>query len=264
MKWWLLALVAVVGCTGTLPPLRHELEPGQDAYLIFEATGPDGLGELYASSPVGEKVIAVTFTPVAELAPALSPDGVVIAFLRAGQPPNDSASRRIWALNLLNGAERRLKLPDSAGTPRALGWSHDGKQLYVRTDDTVWVMTPPPGSGGSHRLTSAERSAAVSALGTFVGRPAFARIVSCDSTAGLCVRVPDGSEQPLAAGAHDPAAWGADSVAYFLGDEVEIRPLGPGHPRVLRWSRPPRDPHWLNYFAGTGSSDTPAPPPGFR
>ncbi|MGI8818260.1 MAG: hypothetical protein ACR2HW_03890, partial [Gemmatimonadales bacterium] len=51
--------------------------------------------------------------------------------------------------------------------------------------------------------------------------------------------------------ARDPVRWGPDSVAFFAGDEVEIRPLGPGRPRRLAWSNAPKRPRGMTFFEGT-------------
>ena len=240
----------MLACSGTLSPLRHQLEPGQDAYLIVVGDGPTGPeGELYAAAPVDSgDVIPVTFSPVAEMDPRLSPDGTVIAFLRAGGTPADSAKRWAWLLNLINGAERRLELPDSAGTPRAVGWAPDGRAVYLATDRGRWRVPAPPAHGSAEPVSPADSARADSALAVLLGNPAFAEVVPCDS--GLCVRVATGETQPLAAGAHDATPWGADSVAYIVGNTVEIRPLGPGHVRTIRWYPPVGHLRGLTYFGG--------------
>ena len=53
----------------------------------------------------------------------------------------------------------------------------------------------------------------------------------------------------LARGARDPLAWGTDSVAYFVGEEVEIRPLGAGRSRRLEIESPPA-PRQMTAFMG--------------
>ena len=37
----------------------------------------------------------------------------------------------------------------------------------------------------------------------------------------------------------------------IVGDEVEIRPLGPGRPRRLVWANPPKHPREMTFFEGT-------------
>ena len=62
------------------------------------------------------QAIPITFSTVGEMRPALSPDGGAVAFLRAGSL-TDSAPVSVWVLNLINGAERQIGLPEDAGRP---------------------------------------------------------------------------------------------------------------------------------------------------
>jgi hypothetical protein len=52
----------------------------------------------------------------------------------------------------------------------------------------------------------------------------------------------------LARGARDAARWGDDSVMFFVGDAVEIRPLGPGRARRLDWEGVPDRPRQMTVF----------------
>ena len=93
------------------------------------------------------------------------------------------------------------------------------------------------------------RDIAESSLAVLLGRPVFARIVPCERAADLCVSGDSGTAL-LARGAHDPLRWGDDSVAFFVGDELEIRPLARGRPRRLAWSYPPERPREMTFFSG--------------
>ncbi|MGH7534557.1 MAG: hypothetical protein ACREMG_03125, partial [Gemmatimonadales bacterium] len=66
----------------------------------------------------------------------------------------------------------------------------------------------------------------------------------------LCVRGRAGLPALLARHARDPVRWGTDSVAYFVGSALEIRPLGPGRTRRLTWSAAPRNPRQMTMFDG--------------
>jgi hypothetical protein len=60
---------------------------GSESYVVFEAAGEDGQGDLYASPAAGGPSFPVTFSRAHETAPALSPDGTMLAYLRLpGQP----------------------------------------------------------------------------------------------------------------------------------------------------------------------------------
>jgi len=98
-------------------------------------------------------------------------------------------------------------------------------------------------------VAQADSVKAESSLAVLLGDPVFARVVPCDSAADLCVRGDSGSAL-LAHGAHDPVRWGRDSVAFFVENEVEIRPLGPGRPRRLVWSKAPERPREMTFFQG--------------
>ena len=64
-----------------MPPLRGQMEIGRDPYAVFVG-GSRPNSDLYAVRPNGGPPVAITFTNVAELRPALSPDGAGLAFLR--------------------------------------------------------------------------------------------------------------------------------------------------------------------------------------
>lgn len=225
-----LALVAAA-CHIGLPPLRGKIEVGKDAYAVFVAgTGRAG-GDLYAVRPEGDAPIPITFTNVGEMQPRLSPDGVSLLFLR-GRSLVDSTPATIWVMNLLSGGERELRLPKGAAPPTGAGWSEDGRSIVVAAK-TLYRFAAPPGEGTAHEVSQADRAAAESSLAVVVGRPAFATVVPCAQRADLCVQTGTGAPEVLARGARDPLAWGSDSVAFFVGNEVEIRPLGAGRSRQL-------------------------------
>src|SRR3954463_839369 len=93
-----LALFLLAACEGTLPPLRGKAEVGRDPYAVFVG-GSRLSSDLYAVRGDGGSVIPLTYTPVAELAPAMAPDGGMVAFLR-GRSIRDSTPATVWVLNL--------------------------------------------------------------------------------------------------------------------------------------------------------------------
>ena len=131
----------LLSCSGTLPPLRGQIEVGRDAYAVFVAGSGTG-GDLYAVRGEGGVPIPITFTNVAELSPALSPDGTELAFLR-GLSLRDSTPATIWVMNLLNGAERELPLPKGAAAPRRVGWGL-GHTVVVETGGGLFSIHAPP------------------------------------------------------------------------------------------------------------------------
>jgi hypothetical protein len=227
----LVCTVTVAGCHIGLPPLRGKIEVGRDAYAVFVAgTGRAG-GDLYAVRPEGDEPIPITFTNVGEMRPKLSPDGVSLLFLR-GRSLVDSTPATIWVMNLLSGGERELRLPKGAAPPTAAAWSEGGRAIVVAAGK-LYRFGAPPAEAVLHEVSQAERAAAESSLAVIIGSPAFATVVPCAERTDLCVRTGAGAPEVLARGARDPLAWGSDSVAYFVGNEVEIRPLGAGLSRRL-------------------------------
>jgi hypothetical protein len=237
----------LLGCSGTLPPLRGQIEVGRDRYAVFVAGSGMG-GDLYAVRAEGGVPIPITFTNVAELSPALSPDGTELAFLR-GLSLRDSTPATIWVMNLLNGAERELPLPKGASAPRRLGWGR-GHTVVVETRDRLFSIHAPPSAPNPQAIPAAARAVAESSLAVLLGDPVFATVVPCETAGDLCVVADTGAPSLLARGAHDPLRWGADSVGFFVDDEVEVRPLARGRPRRLELSGAPARPRQMTFFAG--------------
>jgi len=213
--------------------------------------GGDGAagGDLYALSTTGGRAIPITFSAVGEMRPALAPGGGAVAFLRGGSL-TDSAPATVWVMNLINGAERQVELPESAGPPEQVGWAGGGASLVVRAGGRLYRAAAPPAEGPATHVAAAERAAAESALAVLLGRPTFARAVPCADAADLCVVGDTGAPALFAPGAREPARWGDDSVAYFEGDRLMVRPLAAGRARLVEWSAGPARPRQPSVFAG--------------
>jgi hypothetical protein len=224
------------------------MEIGRDPYAVFVGgSGPNS--DLFAIRPDGGQPIPITFSNVAELRPALSPGGGGLAFLR-GASLYDSTPTTVWVMNLLSGSERELALPKGAGRPVRLGWEAGGTSLIVSTERGLYRIDAPPAAAAPRPVPPDERVRAESSLAVLLGDPVFARVVPCENPADLCVTGASGSAL-LARSARDPVRWGADSVAFFVGDNLEIRPLGRGRPRRLVWSRAPERPREVTFFEGS-------------
>ena len=241
----------LLGSCGPTTPLAREVTIGTDAYAVFVGDGRGAGSDLYAVPGRGGRAIQLTYSPVDEMAPALAPDGGALAFVR--RVPN--GGRSVWVLNLISGAERELAPPDSAAPAIRVGWSADGSALYVETDGgDVWRAAAPPRDPAPAPVGRGN-AGADSALAVLVGAPAFARVAPCaDDPAALCATSPDGVSQ-LASSARAPARWGGDSVAYLAGDDLMVRPLGPGRVRAVEITDPPRNPRELTAFALSQAPD---------
>jgi len=243
------AALLLAGCSGALPPLRGQMEVGRDAYAVFVGGGGAAGGDLYAVRTDGGAALPITFSNVGEMRPALSPDGTMVAFLR-GASLRDSTPGSVWVMNLLSGGERELELPKGAGPPERVGWARDGRSLVVRAAGGLYRANAPPAQAETRAVTAEDRVAAESSLAVLLGEPVFARVVPCAEPRALCVAGDTGAPGLLARDARDAARWGSDSVAFFVGDAVEIRPLGPGRARRLGWVSPPRRPRGMTVFLG--------------
>ena len=240
-----------LACDATLPPLRGKGEVGRDPYAVFVGGGELD-ADLYAVSPAGGPPVRITFTNIAELRPALAPDGISLAFLRS-QSPTDPSPATVWVMNLLNGAERELVLPGDAGPPRRVGWESDGSVLVVRAANRLYWVNAPPAEPEPRVVQAVERARAESTLAIMLGDPVFTRVVPCKrprDPRDLCLMGATGKQALLAQGVRDPVRWGSDSVGFFVGDRLQIRPLKKGRPRLLLMSDAPERPREMTFFQG--------------
>ena len=143
-----------------MSPVQNRLAPGEEPFAIFVAAGEAGVGDLFAVRADGGTT-SIAYTRVREMAPALSPAGTDIAFIREGVR-DDPSSRRVVVMNLLNGAERVIPAADAP--PEAVAWSDDATRLLSAWDLPRWLpplrrRTPRPGrSTAWRRCTLIRRS----------------------------------------------------------------------------------------------------------
>ncbi len=243
----LAAAGALAGCGGTLSPLRNHAQVGRDAYAIFVGDGPAGSSDLFGVRADGGPVFQITYTGVAESSPSLSPGGQLVAFLRT-RSSRDTLPGAVWVMNLLTGAERRLDLPKDAAAPSRVGWTADGRALYVRAGPEVWRLNAPPAAPEPRPTTQAERPAADTSLGVFLGDPPFARVVVCGGS--LCAQADSSQPVPFAECGRDPVRWGPDSVAFVVNNDLVVRPVGPGRGHRVEWTSVPKAPREPTFFPG--------------
>jgi hypothetical protein len=241
------ASLVLAACERGYLPLGGRFEVGRDPMVIFVGGDAPAGGDLYALQADGGRAIPITFSVVGELRPSLSPEGGQVAFLR-GASLTDSMPASVWVLNLISGAERQVPVPLGTGPPERVGW-RDGA-LVVGTRGGIYRVPAPPADGKPTLLAGPTRAAAESSLAVLLGSPVFARVVPCDDPADLCVVGDSGAPALLAEEASDAARWGDDSVAYLSGGRLVVRPVGPGHPRVVTWSGVPARPRQLTVFPG--------------
>ncbi len=242
-----LAWVILLGMAGcNFSPLMNQIDVGEEAFVVLVGEGADGRADLFAVSSGGGALRQLTFTTLLERRPALTPEGALLAFLRM-RDTLPTTPREVVVMNLLNGSERRLELPAEAGLPQALGWSDDQATLYVRTDRGAWALAAPP-AGPLARAVAQGDARADTALALWLGSPRFARVIPC--AIGVCVITLRGDTTQLSASGRNPFRWGTDSVAWFDGERLMVRSLGPGLPRRVEWSSAPKGIRDGAYAAG--------------
>ena len=240
-------LAGLLACRVSLSPVKNRINIGVESYVVFDAEGEEGKGDLFAVPASGGKVFQLTFSRVHESAPMLSPNGIMLAFIR-GPRPEDTTGRRVWVLNLLNGAEREIPpVPDAY--PERVAWAADGSALYIRTRRGDFRAAAPPAESRVAPIELEGRATADTALSVPLGDPVAGIAQPCDSGGGLCVFTRGGS-QLLAATGRDPFRWGSDSVGYLSAEGLQVRPLGGGSTRALRWSGVPPGVRTATYFPG--------------
>lgn len=241
-------LLLLAGCDATLPPLRGEMEVGRDPYAVFVG-GEKLSADLYAVSPDGGPPVQITFTNIAELKPALAPDGVGLAFLRS-QSLTDASPATVWVMNLRRGSERELPLPGDAGPPRRVGWEFGSGNLIVETAKGLYRFNAAPAAPDPVLVPGDERAMAESSLAVLLGDPVFTRVVPCKTPRDLCLVGRTGKQGLLAQSVRDAVRWGSDSVGFFVGDRLQIRPLARGRPRLLLMTNAPERPRDMTFFPG--------------
>lgn len=241
----------VIGCNFT--PLMNRIAPGEEPFVVIVGEGAGSQVDLFAVGSGGGAVTQLTFTVPVERGPRLTTDGTTLAFLRMADTLPGTA-REVVVMNLLSGSERRLGLPAEDGQPKSLAWGDDQATLYVRTALGVWALAAPPAPPAARRV-AAEDPVADSALTTWLGTPRFARAIQCGPA--VCAVTARNDTVQLTPTGRDPFRWGTDSVAWFEGEELMIRPLGPGLSRRMSWTRPPLHPRDGSYARGVGKGSAP-------
>ena len=243
------AATFVSGCS--FSPINHRIKVGEESFLVFVGEGIDHNTDLFAAPAGGGAVAQVTFTPLVERGPRLSPTGEVVAFLRM-RDTLSASHRDVVLMNLLGGGEVTLTLPAGAGVPTAVAWSRDSHSLYIRTDHGDWQAAAPPAAPAATPVGAADSVLVDSAFDIWLGEPRFARVIRCAS-GGLCIVGPKGDTTSLAPLGRDPVRWGNDSVAWFEQDGIVVRSLGPGRERRVTWTGGPQHPRDLTYAAAATS-----------
>ena len=254
-RWLGVMGLGLASCRG-MSPLTNKIEIGAEPFVVMVGESQDVQTDLFAVSTGGGEVTRLTFTRDTESAPALDPSGVAVAFLRRSPGQTDGAAWLV-ILNLVNSAEREALVPVALGTARRVGWSRDGRSLFLRADSGIAMTPAPPAAMVLQRLdsTDARSAEADSALSILLGEPPMARVESCAldcisaASGKQCVVSAGGERQELGATVRSPLRWGSDSLGYLEDDQLMVRPLAGGRPRRVMWVRPPKQVRELTYWS---------------
>jgi hypothetical protein len=130
--------------------------------------------------------------------------------------------------------------------------------VIVAAGNTTYRVHAPPAAQDAVEVPPADRAEAESSLAVLVGDPVFAQVVPCQRPEDLCVISRTGRPGILAQAARDPVRWGPDSVAFFVGELLQIRPLARGRPRLLNWSEVPARPRQMTFYQAPDKAPAPA------
>lgn len=247
----LVAAMLLAGCN--LSPLRNRIKVGEEPIVIFVGEGIDGHTDLFVVPASGGSIAQLTFTPLSESMPRINARGDVVAFIRA-RDTAATAVNEVVVMNLLNGAERAIPLPDGAGHITAIAWGPDDGALYLRSDHGTWRASTPPAPPKVVAATGTEFVRADSVFELWVGEPRFARLFACPA-GGVCAAGLRVDTTVLSERGSDPLRWGSDSVAWFEDGGMVVRGIGPGTVRRILWKQPPAHPRDGSY----GGITTPLP-----
>ena len=224
---WVIGLAVMTLACG-VSPIDHRIKLGEEPFVVFVGEGNDQNTDLFTTTTAGGEVYQLTFTRVIERAPALDHRGGMVAFLRM-RDTLPGTRRDLVIMSLETGAEKTFSLPAAAGVPRAIGWSADDRTVYLRADGGLWGAAIATSGEAVASVSEADTLMASQATAVWLGQPPFAQAIPCPT--GLCVIGPRHDTAALSASGHDPMRWGRDSVAWFEGDEIVVRPLGAGRAR---------------------------------
>lgn len=245
-----LAVAVAIAATATacnFSPLRNRIKVGEEAIVIFVGEGADGNTDLFVAPVAGGPVVQLTYTPLIESSPRINPRGEAVAFLRV-RDAKPTSQNEVVLMNLLNGAERRLAIPASAGRVQRIAWNPlDSNALFVKgVHGEIFRIATPPSPAEAVPVNGQDVVIAETALGLWVGDPPFATIYHCPA-GGICAVGKRVDTTVLATTGHDPLRWGTDSVAWFDGDGMVVRSIGPGPARRMSMKRPPAKPRDGSY-----------------
>ncbi|NOT07270.1 MAG: hypothetical protein HOP28_03600 [Gemmatimonadales bacterium] len=245
-----LGALAMTAAACAVTPLTNRIDVGEEPFVVGVGNGPDGFTDLYAAPAGGGNFVRLSFNRAREEGPKISPDGGRVAFFRRAEAGGGTWS--LVVMDLLTTGERSTLLPNGAGTPVRLGWSHDGRRIGLWAGPLYLVDEANPAET-IHPIAGDSVPIVDSLTREFVGSPPIGAIEACRD-GGECILTREGQLTLLGPATSGAIRWTSDSVAYFIGDDFEIRPLGGGRSRRPSWTTRPDSLRSLSFHSGASSS----------
>ncbi len=244
-----LALVVALAATGCISPISSRIEVGDEPFALVVGEGKDGSTDLFAVPAAGGTFRQLTFTRLPEGLPRVAPAGNLVTFTRL----RDSLTNEVVVMHLRLGTEQRSSLGSDAGTIEALGWSSGSDTVVARTDRGVWWAVTGTSRLVFQQAPIGDAARLDSLTYEWVGDDRFGAILPCrkgDQPLQSCVITAHGDSTPLGTDIISPIRWGSDAMAYFRGNNFEIRPLAGGHAQMPTWVAAPGNPRQPTHHPG--------------
>ncbi|MCJ7487227.1 MAG: serine/threonine-protein kinase [Candidatus Aminicenantes bacterium] len=132
------------------PVQQPSFSPDGNEIAFAWNRGQEGSYDIYRKMIGPGEPLRLTTDPAADRHPAWSPDGRIVAFLRA----LESGKYAVYLVPALGGPERRLTEVESGGT---LNWSPDNKWLVISDGEPLGLHLVSVETGEKSRLTHPSR-----------------------------------------------------------------------------------------------------------
>jgi WD40 repeat protein len=126
-------MIVLAGLAARASRPAHAAFRGTNGKIVFSRQGGGQRLEIFAMNPDGSDQTNLTNNPALDYAPAGSPDGRRIAFIRCEEICH------LFVMNADGSGQRRLT--NDPGPDYFATWSPDGRRIaFARGDGDIWVM----------------------------------------------------------------------------------------------------------------------------